>query len=142
MVSRKQEIEEQLKNGKIIKMVIKVPPRTKKNHGRIIENKQNHKKFMLPSEQYVQYEKDCCYFVSPKHVKIDIPLNIKCLYYMPTKGRVDKTNLESAVMDMLVHYGVIKDDNSTIVVSTDGSRVKYDKENPRTEIYISYQPNL
>lgn len=123
-------------------MVIKVPPRTKKNHGRIIENKQTKKRFMLPSEQYVQYEKDCAYFVTPKFVNIELPLNIKCLYYMPTKGRVDKTNLESAVMDMLVHYGVIKDDNSKIVVSTDGSRVRYDKENPRTEIYITYQEEL
>ena len=123
-------------------MVLKVPPRTKKNHGRIIEHKETKKRFMLPSEQYVQYEKDCAYFVSPKHVNIEIPLNIKCLYYMPTKGRVDKTNLESAVLDMLVHYGVIKDDNSKIVVSTDGSRVRYDKENPRTEIYITYQQDL
>lgn len=123
-------------------MVLKTPPRTKKNHGRIIEHKETKKRFMLPSEQYLQYEKDCAYFVSPKFVYIDIPLNIKCLYYMPTKGRVDKTNLESAVLDMLVHYGVIKDDNSKIVVSTDGSRVKYDKENPRTEIYITYQTEL
>ncbi len=32
--------------------------------------------------------------------------------------------------------GVIKDDNHKIVASVDGSRVLYDKKNPRTEIYI------
>lgn len=142
MISRKQEIEEQLKNGKILKIVIKVPPRTKKNSGRIIKNKKTNKQFLLPSEQYEQYEKDCGLFISPKFVNIEIPLNIKCYYYMDTKRIVDKTNLESAIMDILVYYKVIKDDNSKIVVSTDGSRVRYDKENPRTEIYISYQKEL
>jgi hypothetical protein len=37
---------------------------------------------------------------------------------------------------VLVKYGAIIDDNSLIVTSMDGSRVYYDKENPRTEIYI------
>ena len=37
---------------------------------------------------------------------------------------------------MLVKYGVIEDDNSRIIVSMDGSRVRYDKENPRTEVTI------
>lgn len=37
---------------------------------------------------------------------------------------------------MLVHHKVISDDNSGIVCSHDGSRVYYDKENPRTEIEI------
>ena len=56
---------------------------------------------------------------------------------MPTKHRVDITNLHSALHDILVHYQVIEDDNSNIVKATDGSRVLYDKENPRTEIYIT-----
>jgi hypothetical protein len=37
---------------------------------------------------------------------------------------------------VLVKYGAIIDDNSLIVASMDGSRVYYDKDNPRTEIYI------
>jgi hypothetical protein len=37
----------------------------------------------------------------------------------------------------LVAYGIIADDNSNIVASMDGSRVLYDRENPRTEIYIN-----
>jgi hypothetical protein len=36
-----------------------------------------------------------------------------------------------------VKYGVIEDDNSNVVVSVDGSRVLYDKENPRTEVEIT-----
>ena len=55
---------------------------------------------------------------------------------MPTRRRVDLVNLLEATDDVLVHYGVLEDDNSNIIVSHDGSRVFYDKENPRTEIYI------
>jgi Holliday junction resolvase RusA-like endonuclease len=56
---------------------------------------------------------------------------------MPTRGTVDLVNLLEATCDMLRHYGVIKDDDSSIVASHDGSRVYYDKLNPRTEITIT-----
>lgn len=55
---------------------------------------------------------------------------------MDTKRRVDLTNLLSATDDALQTAKVIVDDCSSIVVSHDGSRVLYDKDNPRTEIYI------
>lgn len=72
---------------------------------------------------------------APKN-PLDGRYNVKCLYYMPTRRKVDKTNLESAIMDILVDAGILKDDNSNIVAATDGSRVMVDKENPRTEIFI------
>jgi Holliday junction resolvase RusA-like endonuclease len=56
---------------------------------------------------------------------------------MPTHRRVDLTNLLEALNDILVKYGVIEDDNSNVVVSVDGSRVLYDKENARTEVEIT-----
>ena len=40
-------------------------------------------------------------------------------------------------MDILVDAGILEDDNSNIVAGHDGSRVLYDKENPRTEILIT-----
>ena len=36
----------------------------------------------------------------------------------------------------------MKDDNNRIVVSTDGSRVLYDKHNPRTEVEIERTDRL
>ena len=39
--------------------------------------------------------------------------------------------------DVITHYGVIADDSADIVLATDGSRVKYDKDNPRTEVEIT-----
>ena len=49
----------------------------------------------------------------------------------------DLTNLHEALHDILVKYHVIADDNCKIIVSTDGSRVLYDRENPRTEVTIT-----
>ena len=65
------------------------------------------------------------------------PVEVKCLFYMPTRRKVDLTNLLEAIDDILVYAGTLADDNSSIIVSHDGSRVLYDKENPRTEVYIS-----
>jgi Holliday junction resolvase RusA-like endonuclease len=56
---------------------------------------------------------------------------------MPTKRRVDLTNLLNSTLDLLVQYGIILDDNRNIVYSVDGSRVLYDKAFPRTEIEIT-----
>lgn len=90
----------------------------------------------MPSEQYKQYEKDAQWFIRERP-RIDYPVNVKCVFYMPTRRRVDLTNLLEAVDDVLVRSGVLADDHSGIVVSHDGSRVLYDKKNPRTEIEIT-----
>lgn len=63
-------------------------------------------------------------------------MNVKCLFFMPTHRRCDLTNLLEAIDDCLVKHRLIEDDNCNIVVSHDGSRVFYDRENPRTEVYI------
>lgn len=110
-------------------------PITKKNSPRIIKVGNYHK--VIPSKQYLAYEKDCLKQITGKYKKhVDYRVNIKCLYYMPTRHKVDLTNLLNATNDILVEAGVIKDDNSKIVASHDGSRVFYDKDNPRVEIQI------
>ena len=49
---------------------------------------------------------------------------------------MDALNLAEAADDLGVEAGILADDNSNIVVHHDGTRVLYDKQNPRTEIYI------
>lgn len=120
-----------------LEMVIKGRPVTKKNSQRIVVNRKTGKPFVVPSKAYAQYEKDAGWFVRGKGLMIDYPVNVKCVYYMPNKRRVDLVNLLEATCDILTHYKVIKDDDSTIVVSHDGSRVKVDRENPRCEIEIT-----
>lgn len=68
---------------------------------------------------------------------IDCPVNIKCLFYLPTLRRTDLTNLLEAVDDLLVSEGIIEDDHYGIVTAHDGSRCYWDKESPRTEIIIT-----
>lgn len=55
---------------------------------------------------------------------------------MPTRRRVDLTNLMEATHDTLVAAKILADDNYKIIDNVDGSRVRYDKNNPRTEIII------
>jgi len=114
---------------------IPIPPRTKKNSQRIVLVK--GRPIIMPSSLYKQYEKDCKPFLPKLDTPIDYPITMKCVYYMPTRRKCDLNNLLEATTDMLTHYGVILDDNYTIVSSHDGSRVYYDKENPRTEITIT-----
>lgn len=110
-------------------------PITKKNSSRIVNVGTYHK--LLPSKQYEEYEKSCLPYVHKyRNLHIDYPVNVKLLYYMKTKRKVDLPNLINGTLDMLVDYGVLADDNRNIVYSTDGSRVLWDKENPRTEVTI------
>jgi Holliday junction resolvase RusA-like endonuclease len=127
--------------GAMIKFTIPLAPISKKNSQRILINKATRRPFIMPSEQYKQYEKDAARFV-PKGKYINAPVNVKCLFYMPTRRRCDLTNLLEAIDDVLVKAGLLADDDFTVVESHDGSRVLYDKDNPRTEIYITASEQL
>lgn len=125
-----------------MRIVIPINPITKKNSQQIIYNKALNRSFLIPSKQYREYELMAGQYLLSVRKGIDYPVNIKCVYYMKTKRKVDLVNLQEATLDVLVKYGVIKDDNSSIVVSMDGSRVEYDKLSPRTEIWIEDLSNL
>ena len=97
---------------------------------------EKYKPIPLPSKPFLTYQENSGWYIPHRGDMIDIPLQIKYLFYVK-KEQVDLTNLEEAMDDILVHYHVIKDDNISIVASHDGSRAFVDKENPRTEVYIS-----
>ena len=133
------------------RFTIPLIPRTKKNSQNIIVREKQkvemignipvvstkHVPTPLPSKQFLEFQENAAWYIPNKGKKINEPIEVKCLFYMPTKRAVDLTNLEEAIDDILVHYEVIEDDNCRIIVSHDGSRVFYDKENPRTEVTIS-----
>lgn len=122
----------------MIQFTIPLPPVTKKNSSRAFISRKTNKPIVLPSKAYAAYESNAERYIKP--LGIASPVNIKALYYVPTRRKVDITNLHSALCDVLVHCGVLSDDSSynpCIVASLDGSRVYYDKENPRTEITIT-----
>lgn len=119
----------------IEKIVLVGRPITKKNSSQIIKCGNFHR--IIPSKQFTKYQKDCLKQIPLEKQKgYSERFNMRCLYYMPTRHRVDLINLLEATCDILVDAGVLQDDNSSIVVSHDGSRVYYDKENPRVEIYL------
>lgn len=108
---------------------------SKKNSQRIL--KAGNKPFIAPSAQYKDYEAKAIWYVPVQTEKINVPVNVKCLFYMPTRRRVDGLNLAEAIDDILVKAGLLEDDNRDIVAGHDGTRVFYDKENPRTEVEIT-----
>lgn len=119
-------------------ITIPLPPRSKKNSMQILTNPRTHRPFISPSSAYKAYRKAALMLI-PDDVRkgIDGPVNVKCVYYMQTRRRVDMCNLIEATLDVLVDAGVLADDNCNIAAGHDGSRVLYDKERPRTEITIT-----
>jgi len=118
-----------------VKITLSGTPRTKKNSARIVMAG-NHPR-VIPSAAYAEYATMCGMQLLRLEVRdIHRPVNLKCVYYMPTRRRVDLVNLIEATCDILVAAGILADDNAQIVAGHDGSRVKYDKDNPRVEIEI------
>ena len=97
---------------------------------------------LIQSQGYLDYESEAVAQLEKikKSQKIkepfSQPLNLKCIYYRGDRRRCDLLNLLNATADILVKAKILEDDNYKIVVSTDGSRVFYDKNNPRVEIEI------
>lgn len=123
-----------------MQIIIPTNPITKKNHGRIVQKKFPNGKsipIMLPSEAYKKYEAFAKDYIPTNIETIDYPINLEVHYYMETKRLCDITNLLQATCDILVKFKVISDDNYSIVASVDGTRVEYDKQNPRAEIFIT-----
>lgn len=117
---------------------IKLPPITKKNSQQIRVNHKTGARFIAPSAKFTEYQNNAGFFIKAAGAYSgEYPANVKCLFYMPTKRRVDLVNLLESVDDILTHYGVVADDSAEYIGGHDGSRVLYDKLNPRTEIIIS-----
>ena len=134
---------------KPLKITIPGNPVTKKNHSDFVTIpikgstrcptcKKFHKTMtrLLPSKAYTAYQAEAVGYL-PVMPPIESPVNVKCLYYMENHRKVDLTNHIAATHDILVHYHILADDNASIIVSVDGSRVLYDKDNPRVEIEIT-----
>lgn len=121
-------------------MYIEIPgnPIPKKTSQRIV-GKGKFKR-IIQSERFLKYDKHAKDHIKKTYPhllkKRDDPIEVRIHYYRETKHRVDMTNLQEGTDDILTEVGVIKDDNSKIIKSHDGSRVYFDKENPRTEIWI------
>lgn len=119
-------------------MTIKLPllTRPKKNSQQIIYNKYTGRQMVVQSKLYLQFERDCGYFLKKYAKHIGTPVNLKCTFYVPDRRKRDLCNLLNAIQDVLVKYDVIEDDNYNIVAGLDGSRIIYEKDREETIIEI------
>lgn len=116
-------------------------PVTKKNSQRILKNGRTGAHFVAPSSNFVYYQNCCLIYLRRcsgiPEKPIDYKVNVRCLYFMETRHRVDLLNLLESTMDILVKARILADDNSTIVAGHDGSRVILGCGKPgRVDIYI------
>ncbi len=131
-----------------IKYTIIGDPRTKKNHQTIAGSGRQCPVCKKPEKQWIRQGKAHDTFAEaakwqmfPRPLRpIACPVNVKCLFYMQTRRKVDQLNLLATIDDLLVGTKILKDDNSQIVAGHDGSRVLYDPDNPRVEITITKMP--
>lgn len=122
-----------------IAFTIQLNPITKKNSidmHHIVDKAGRERWIPAPSKRYKEYETACWQYIPSIKDSIKHPVNIEAKFYMQTRRHVDLVNLQEALLDILVKYEIIDDDNCRIVASMDGSRVFFDKDNPRTEVVI------
>jgi hypothetical protein len=124
--------------------VIPLDPRSKKNAHRISGCGKRcpvcgkyAKQFIRNGNTTTDYAFKAVQYLQPKpHKPIEGPVWLVYKLYTATWHRKDDLNLYEALDDILVSNGILKDDDRKTIRSRDRSRVLYDKENPRSEIYI------
>ena len=120
-----------------LEFTIFLNPTPKKNSQNIIKGKDGKPK-IVQNDRWKKYEKACKKYMPKMDKPITEPVNIRYLFFRDSYRRVDASNLIEGADDVLVKYGVIYDDNFRLVEGHDGTRVYVDKENPRTEVYITF----
>ena len=124
--------------------VIPINPKPKKNEHRIAGSgqrcpvcKKYKKQFVRNGSGTTDFAFRAAKYLNPKPAApISGPVRIVYRLYRETKHRVDDLNLYESLDDILVKEKILSDDNISVIRSRDGSRVFYDKDNPRSEIYI------
>ena len=124
--------------------VVKLDPKAKKNSHRIAGCGKRcpvcgkyAKQFVRNGDKTTEYGFKAAKFLNPKpKAPIVGPVHMIYRLYTETWHRKDDLNLYEALDDILVTNGILRDDDRKTIRSRDGSRVLYDKENPRAEIYI------
>lgn len=124
--------------------LIPLDPRAKKNSHRIAGSGPRcpmcgkfQKQFIRNGSTATDFAFRAAQYLHPKPEK-PIGEQVHLIYriYTGTRHKKDDLNLYEALDDILVKEKILEDDNRNIIRSRDGSRVLYDKENPRAEIYI------
>lgn len=124
--------------------MIPMDTRTKKNHMSIAGTGpkcplcgKKKRQFVRQGRANTEYTLRAAQYLNPRpKVPFSGPVWLVYKVYTKTRMLVDDLNLYASLDDLLVKEKILKDDNRNVIRCRDGSRVLYDKENPRAEIYI------
>lgn len=128
----------------LARYVIPLDTRTKKNSMSIAGTGprcpkcgKRKRQFIRQGHANTEYSAMAAKYLFPKpREPLSGKVHIVYRIYTQTRRVVDDLNLYASLDDILVKEKILKDDNRGIIRCRDGSRVLYDKTNPRAEIYI------
>lgn len=124
-----------------MEFTLPVKPRTKKNSSSFVTLRTG-RTILLPSKAYREFEKEVITNIEGMFGNlepIDKPINLCCVFYKEKNYKSDLVGYLQAIQDALVKAKFLLDDNSNIVVSTDGSRIELDRTNPRIDVKITWK---
>lgn len=119
--------------SEVWRIVIPGPPRTKKNHGRII--RAGGRVRMIPSAPFEEWNKTAQIYLRMARIQtITQPVNCCAMFYRE-KSIGDAVGFFQALADALEEAGIVENDR--LIVSWDGSRMRKDAKNPRIEVTLT-----
>lgn len=95
----------------------------------------------FPSKKFAEWHKKATYeLMDQQLIEVEHPVFVDIVIKFPDLRRQDLTNKAESIMDLLVDFGIIPDDNYLIVPYIKIKGV-YDKENPGATINIKKWEN-
>lgn len=123
----------------IIKLTGRIP--SKKNSKQWIFR--GGRKFLVPSANYSAWHEEKLWELKQYKVKNPITrCKIEILIFFPDNIKSDLTNKAESLMDLLVDYGILEDDNHKICYDLRLVSGGVDKDNPRAIITINYEDDI
>jgi len=119
-----------------MKLTILGPPVTKSNSQRIFRGRAG-RPFVSQSAAYVAWERSaleqlaCLLPIAPATT---VPVSLKAIFYRERRTG-DLGNFLKALCDVIERSGLIENDR--LIQSFDGSRLAWDKRNPRVEFEVA-----
>lgn len=122
------------------RFTIKGNPAIKKNNRMSVHNKRTGRSFPIKSKKLQGAEANAYADLMEQKrrsmvLPIRTPVNVCFIFYRETRHKTDLSNLYELPQDALQKAKILEDDY--LIESHDGSRRRYDPENPRTEITIT-----
>ncbi len=125
------------------RFTLKGAPRTKKTSNRLVPAKGNRRAVILPSAAFTAWNRiaqmELARVRSQDHpidsaFPIEFNVNVRAWFYRDAE-RGDACNYYEALADALQEGWIVVNDSQ--IVSWDGSRLLFDKANPRVEVWIT-----